>query len=153
MLENSTDDDVDLSGKFMRFLKDSECNNGTNHSTDDAGDCRAKVPIHIPSKFGWNSISCIILLIGLCICGFLFIVLEDKFQRSIFFAIIIVLAVLISRTDILLRIHRRLFIRVISAVCIIFLSALLCEALSEQWRSQIDNSGGEYSYIYVHKPL
>ena len=98
----------------MRFLKDSECNNGANHSTDDAGDCRAKVPIHIPSKFGWNSISWIILA---CICGFLFIVLEDKFQRSIFFAIIIGMAVLISQTDILWRFHRRLFIRVISTVC------------------------------------
>ena len=98
----------------MRFLKDSECNNGANHSTDDAGDCRAKVPIHISSKFGWNSISWIILT---CICGFLFIVLEDRFQRSIFFTVIIGMAALISQTDILLRFHQRLFIRVLSTVC------------------------------------
>ncbi len=29
----------------MRFLKDRECNNGENHTTQ--GDCRAKAPIHI----------------------------------------------------------------------------------------------------------
>jgi hypothetical protein len=45
VLDNNTDENVDLSGKFMRFLKDRECNNGENHSTQ--GDCRAKAPIHI----------------------------------------------------------------------------------------------------------
>jgi hypothetical protein len=44
-LANKTDDGVDLEGLFMRFLKDRECNNGENHTTQD--DCRAKVPIHI----------------------------------------------------------------------------------------------------------
>jgi hypothetical protein len=29
----------------MRFLKDRECINGENHSTE--GDCRAKAPVHI----------------------------------------------------------------------------------------------------------
>ena len=29
----------------MRFLKDRDCNNGENHTTQ--GDCRAKAPIHI----------------------------------------------------------------------------------------------------------
>ncbi|XP_028409879.1 uncharacterized protein LOC114532546 isoform X2 [Dendronephthya gigantea] len=44
-LPNNTAKNVDLRGKFMRFLKDNECNNGTNHSTQ--GDCRAKAPIHV----------------------------------------------------------------------------------------------------------
>jgi hypothetical protein len=44
-LANNTDDGIDLEGKDMRFLKDRECNNGENHTTQ--GDCRAKVPIHI----------------------------------------------------------------------------------------------------------
>ena len=43
-LSNSTTDDDDLRGKEMRFLKDRECNNGENHTTQ--GDCRAKFPIH-----------------------------------------------------------------------------------------------------------
>ena len=42
-LANNTEDGVDLEGKYMRFLKDRECNNGENHTTQ--GDCRAKVPI------------------------------------------------------------------------------------------------------------
>ena len=44
-LANNTDDGVDLAGKDIRFLKDRECDNGENHTTQ--GDCRAKVPIHI----------------------------------------------------------------------------------------------------------
>jgi hypothetical protein len=44
-LANNTEDGVDLKGKFMRFMKDRECNNGENHTTQ--GDCRAKVRIHI----------------------------------------------------------------------------------------------------------
>ena len=31
----------------MRFLKDRECNNGKNHSTETQGDCRAKASIII----------------------------------------------------------------------------------------------------------
>ena len=45
MLDNNTDDDVNLSGKHMRYLKNRECNKGRNHSTQ--GDCRAKAPINI----------------------------------------------------------------------------------------------------------
>ena len=45
MLENNTDDDVNLRGKHMRFLKDRPCNEGRNHTTQ--GDCRAKAPITI----------------------------------------------------------------------------------------------------------
>ena len=45
VLVNTTDDNVDLRGKYVRFLKDRMCNNGENHSTQ--GDCRAKAPIHI----------------------------------------------------------------------------------------------------------
>ena len=45
VLDNNTDENVDLTGKYMRFLKDRECNNGENHNTQ--GDCRAKAPIHI----------------------------------------------------------------------------------------------------------
>ena len=56
VLDNSTDDDVDLSGKYMRFLKDRECNNGFNHNTQQ--DCRAKAPIHtsgnISNQVGHN---------------------------------------------------------------------------------------------------
>ena len=44
-LSNNTTDNVDLRGKEMRFLKDRECNNGENHTTQ--GDCRAKVLIHL----------------------------------------------------------------------------------------------------------
>ena len=43
-LSNNTTDGDDLRGKEMRFLKDRECNNGENHTTQ--GDCRAKFPIH-----------------------------------------------------------------------------------------------------------
>ena len=45
MLDNNTDDHVNLRGKHMRFLKDRECNKSGNHSTQ--GDCRAKAPINI----------------------------------------------------------------------------------------------------------
>ena len=45
VLDNNTDDHVDLRGKYMRFLKDRECKNGENHSTER--DCRAKAPVHI----------------------------------------------------------------------------------------------------------
>jgi hypothetical protein len=31
----------------MHFLKDNECNNGSNHNVSSQGDCRAKAPIHI----------------------------------------------------------------------------------------------------------
>ena len=44
-LYNNTDEDVNLRGKHMHFLKDRECDNGRNHSTQ--GDCRAKAPINI----------------------------------------------------------------------------------------------------------
>ena len=43
-LSNNTNDDDDLRGKEMRFLKDRQCNNGENHTMQ--GDCRAKFPIY-----------------------------------------------------------------------------------------------------------
>ena len=45
VLDNNTDDDVNLRGKYTRFLKDRPCNEGRNHTTQ--GDCRAKAPITI----------------------------------------------------------------------------------------------------------
>ena len=45
MLDNNTDDDSNLKGKYMRYLQDRECNNGKNHTTQK--DCRAKVPISV----------------------------------------------------------------------------------------------------------
>ncbi|CAB4043703.1 Hypothetical predicted protein, partial [Paramuricea clavata] len=45
VLDNNTDDSIDLSGKYMRFLKDRECVNGENHSKQR--DCRVKAPVHI----------------------------------------------------------------------------------------------------------
>ena len=73
----------------MRFLKDRQCKNGTNHSTDVTGDCRAKVPILIPSNIKkWKSFCLIILL---CICGISVVLLEDTFYRSISFTILVII--------------------------------------------------------------
>lgn len=117
MLENSTDDNVVLNGKFMRFLKDRECNNGTNHGTDDAGDCRAKVPINTSGKIGWNSFCWMILA---CICGIFVVVLEDKFHRSLSFAILVIIISMKGKltilTDSVRVFYRRRFIKVIYTV-------------------------------------
>ena len=117
VVENSTDDNVVLSGKFMRFLKDKECNNGTNHSTDDAGDCRAKVPIHIPSKYGWKNPICWILA---CMCCIFVVFLEDKFHRSICVAILLIIITMRPKltvlTDSVWAFYRRRFIKVIYTV-------------------------------------
>ena len=99
----------------MRFLKDRECKNGTNHSTDDAGDCRAKVPILIPSN-KWKSFFLIILL---CICGILVVLTEDTFYRGIFFAILAIIMSLAKSTvftDSGWGLYRRFFAKVINTV-------------------------------------
>jgi hypothetical protein len=46
-VQSNTSDNTDLNGKYMHFLKDNECNNGSNHNVSSQGDCRAKAPIHI----------------------------------------------------------------------------------------------------------
>ena len=101
----------------MRFLKDRECKNGTNHSTDDAGDCRAKVPILIPSNIKkWKSFCWIILL---CICGILIVLLENTFYRGIscaILAIIMSLAISTVFADSGWGFYRRFFAKVIHTV-------------------------------------
>ena len=46
-LHSNTNDDTDLSGKYMHFLKDKTCNNGENHDIDLHDDLHAKALIHI----------------------------------------------------------------------------------------------------------
>ena len=46
-VQSNTDDNIDLNGKYMHFLKDRECNNGKNHNVSSQGDCRAKASIRI----------------------------------------------------------------------------------------------------------
>lgn len=96
----------------MRFLKDRECNNGTNHSTQK--DCRAKAPIHISSCTRWDLI-CVIILAFSIFFGFL----RDKFGGSgALLAVIVVLtvgmlAILILKPHIVWEFYWRRFIKLI----------------------------------------
>ena len=96
----------------MRFLKDRECKNGINHSTQE--DCRAKAPIHISSNIRWDLISWIILAVGI-----FFGILQDKLGGSVAFILLLVIVgiiILIFKPDIVWGFYRRLFIKVIYTV-------------------------------------
>ena len=96
----------------MRFLKDRECKNGINHSTQE--DCRAKAPIHISTNIRWDLISWIILAVGI-----FFGILKDKFGGSIAFILLLVIVcmiVVIFKLDIVWGFCRRRFIKVICSV-------------------------------------
>ena len=64
----------------MRFLKDRECKNGINHSTQE--DCRAKAPIYISSNIRWDLICWIILAFGIFF-GFLRATVGESFASSL----------------------------------------------------------------------
>ena len=96
----------------MRFLKDRECKNGINHSTQE--DCRAKAPIHISSSIRWDLISSIILAVGI-----FFGILQDKFGGSIAFillSVILGMMIIFFKLDIVWGFCRRLLMKVICSV-------------------------------------
>ena len=96
----------------MRFLKDRECKNGINHSTQE--DCRAKAPIHISSSIRWDLISSIILAVGI-----FFGILKDKFGGSIAFillSVILGMMIIFCKLDIVWGFCRRLLMKVICSV-------------------------------------
>ena len=81
----------------MRFLKDRECKNGINHSTQE--DCRAKAPIHISSNIRWDLICGIILAFGIFF-GFLRVKFGENFAFTLL-AVIVGMTVLIFQPVIL----------------------------------------------------
>ena len=82
----------------MRFLKDRECKNGINHSTQE--DCRAKAPIHISNNIRWDLIFGIILAFVIFF-GFLGVKFDESFAFTLLAVIVGMMIIIISPSVVL----------------------------------------------------